>query len=43
MNAHLGMHVLRRSALATFGVMGLTHWRFPELWRLRKVGHEPAR
>ena len=29
--------------LATFGVMGLTHWRFPELWRLRKVGHEPAR
>ena len=29
--------------LATFGVMGLTHWRFPELWRLRRVGHEPAR
>jgi MFS family permease len=29
--------------LATFGVMGLTHWRFPELWRLRKVGHEPGR
>jgi MFS family permease len=28
--------------LATFGVMGLTHWRFPELWRLKKVGHEPA-
>jgi hypothetical protein len=29
--------------LATFGVMGLTHWRFPELWRLRKVGQEPVR
>lgn len=29
--------------LATFGVMGLTHWRFPELWRLRKVGQEPGR
>ena len=28
--------------LATFGVMGLTHWRFPELWRLRKIGSEPA-
>jgi hypothetical protein len=28
--------------LATFGVMGLTHWRFPELWRLKKVGHEPV-
>ena len=28
--------------LATFGVMGLTHWRFPELWRLRKVGQEPS-
>lgn len=28
--------------LATFGIMGLTHWRFPELWRLKKVGHEPA-
>ncbi len=28
--------------LATFGVMGLTHWRFPELWRLKKIGHEPA-
>jgi hypothetical protein len=28
--------------LATFGVMGLTHWRFPEIWRLRKVGHEPG-
>jgi MFS family permease len=29
--------------LATFGVMGLTHWRFPEIWHLRKVGQEPAR
>ena len=29
--------------LATFGVMGLTHWRFPELWRLRKVGQEAVR
>ncbi|GBL29645.1 hypothetical protein EMGBS10_07950 [Opitutia bacterium] len=28
--------------LATFGVMGLTHWRFPEIWRLRKVGQEPG-
>jgi hypothetical protein len=28
--------------LATFGVMGLTHWRFPELWRLKKVGHDRA-
>jgi MFS family permease len=28
--------------LATFGVMGLTHWKFPELWRLKKVGQEPA-
>ena len=28
--------------LATFGVMGLTHWRFPELWRLKKVGSEPS-
>ena len=28
--------------LATFGVMGLTHWRFPEIWRLRKVGQEPS-
>ena len=28
--------------LATFGVMGLTHWKFPELWRLKKVGAEPA-
>ena len=29
--------------LATFGVMGLTHWRFPELWHLRKVGQEPTK
>jgi MFS family permease len=29
--------------LATFGVMGLTHWLFPEIWRLRKVGQEPGR
>jgi MFS family permease len=29
--------------LATFGVMGLTHWRFPEIWHLRKVGQEPVR
>jgi MFS family permease len=28
--------------MATFGVMGLTHWRFPEIWRLRKVGQEPG-
>ncbi len=28
--------------LATFAVMGLTHWRFPEIWRLRKVGQEPG-
>ncbi|MEK0437911.1 MAG: hypothetical protein RLZZ233_882 [Verrucomicrobiota bacterium] len=28
--------------LATFGVMGLTHWCFPELWRLRKVSSEPS-
>ena len=28
--------------LATFGVMGLTHWHFPEIWRLRKVGQEPG-
>jgi len=28
--------------LATFGVMGLTHWKFPELWRLKKVGQETA-
>lgn len=29
--------------LATFGVMGLTHWRFPELWHLRKIGQEPTK
>jgi hypothetical protein len=29
--------------LATFGGMGLTHWRFPELWHLRKVGQEPTK
>lgn len=29
--------------LATFGVMGLTHWYFPEIWHLRKVGQEPPR
>jgi len=28
--------------LATFGVMGLTHWRFPEIWRLRKIGQGPG-
>ncbi len=28
--------------LATYGVMGLTHWCFPELWRLRKVSSEPS-
>lgn len=28
--------------LATFGVMGLTAWYFPEVWRLRKVGQEPS-
>lgn len=27
--------------VATFGVMALTHWRFPEIWRLKKVGAEP--
>lgn len=27
--------------VATFGVMAVTHWRFPELWRLNKVGAEP--
>jgi MFS family permease len=27
--------------LATFGVMGLTHWKFPELWRLKKISTEP--
>jgi hypothetical protein len=29
--------------LATFGVMGLTHWRFPEIWHLRKIGQEPPK
>jgi MFS family permease len=28
--------------LATFGVMGLTHWKFPELWQLKKVGQDPS-
>ena len=28
--------------LATFGVMGLTHWKFPGLWHLKKVGQEPS-
>ena len=28
--------------LATFAVMGLTHWGFPEIWKLRRVGQEPA-
>jgi MFS family permease len=28
--------------VATFGVMALTHWRFPEIWRLKKIGQEPA-
>ena len=28
--------------VATFGVMALTHWKFPELWKLKKVGQEPA-
>lgn len=28
--------------VATFAVMGLTHWRFPELWRLRKIGQESS-
>lgn len=28
--------------IATFGVMGLTHWKFPEIWKLKKVGSEPA-
>jgi HD-like signal output (HDOD) protein len=26
--------------VATFGVMALTHWKFPELWKLKKVGQE---
>jgi MFS family permease len=29
--------------VATFGVMTLTHWKFPELWKLKKVGQEPVR
>jgi len=29
--------------VATFGVMALTHWKFPELWKLKKVGQEPSR
>jgi MFS family permease len=29
--------------LATFGVMGLTAWGFPEIWHLRKVGQEPTK
>lgn len=28
--------------IATFGVMALTHWKFPEIWKLKKVGSEPA-
>jgi len=28
--------------MATFGVMALTHWKFPEIWKLKKVGQEPA-
>ncbi len=28
--------------VATFGVMGLTHWKFPEIWKLKKVGQEPV-
>ena len=28
--------------VATFGVMALTHWKFPEIWKLKKVGQEPA-
>ncbi len=28
--------------VATFAVMGLTHWHFPEIWKLKKVGQEPA-
>ena len=27
---------------ATFGVMALTHWKFPEIWKLKKVGQEPS-
>ena len=28
--------------MATFGVMVLTHWKFPEIWKLKKIGQEPA-
>ncbi|MEI7652417.1 MAG: MFS transporter, partial [Verrucomicrobiota bacterium] len=28
--------------VATFAVMGLTHWKFPEIWKLKKVGQEPS-
>lgn len=28
--------------VATFGVMALTHWKFPKLWKLKKVGQEPS-
>jgi len=28
--------------VATFGVMALTHWKFPELWKLKKVSQEPS-
>lgn len=28
--------------VATFGVMALTHWKFPEIWKLKKVGQEPS-
>jgi MFS family permease len=28
--------------VATFGVMALTHWKFPEIWKLKKVGQEPT-
>jgi len=26
--------------LATFGVMGLAAWRFPEIWKLRRIGED---
>ena len=28
--------------VSTFGVMALTHGKFPEIWKLKKVGQEPA-
>jgi MFS family permease len=28
--------------VATFGVMALTHWKFPEIWKLKKIGQEPS-